>query len=190
MASWLEGHLSALPNMCVPVIGMDLNDELGARTARVADVDADEMVGVPSHKPEGYASRALRDVMEAQNMAAASTFSERYEPTYFPAAGMAPTRVDYMFMPISYLSRVEGTGVLRRAAKGLQLFPRLVPPRPRPGSGRRELGLDLRHGPGPPPLGPGAYDAGLARSGGARPLPRGHRHEVLRGCAVVGQARE
>lgn len=84
--------------------------------------EADAVAGTRSPRPEGYASRSLREVLETHHLAAVSTFGDKYEPTYFPAAGRRPSRVDFVIMPISFFQRVHEVSVLRRVAKGLQLF--------------------------------------------------------------------
>lgn len=120
MCSWMAAHLADLPSRCVPIIGMYLNDELGGGMA--VRGSGHTVAGTRSPKPEGYASRSLREVLETHHLVAVSTFGEKYEPTYFPAAGHRPSRVDVVVMPVSFLQRVYEVSVLRRVAKGLQLF--------------------------------------------------------------------
>eukprot|EP00969_Alexandrium_andersonii_P145536 6437344-Alexandrium_andersonii.AAC.1 len=70
-------------------------------------------------------------MLEVQEMVFANTFSEKYQSTYFPAAG-SPTRIDFIALPAAAASRTTRVTTLAREGRQLQIIPDSKPRDHRP----------------------------------------------------------
>ena len=123
LLTWVAKQLREAPHRCTPIIGLDLNDEMGlTRDAHGLHETTSGSVGTPFRRPEAYVGTKFRELLELEQLAAVNTFGRPgAKGTYFSEGGSS-SRIDFLVIPQSLLGSVRTCRVLEKEAKRLQLI--------------------------------------------------------------------
>lgn len=124
MVQWTESLLSGCGRACTPIIMTDLNDGMGIERVGPAweeiDTDAVAPAGRRQERKVEGAGHAFRILLERHFLYAANTVGSADHTWY---GVHSSSLVDYICLPVGLKDSVQSVGVLRRAARRLQIIP-------------------------------------------------------------------